>query len=215
MVRIFMLSLICFMMVGVIFTKSRGGFIGFVAIGLGLIFFSKNRVATFLVMMIAFLVLAVLAGPEYLTHMSTITDGIHGSRSSEDRYIGLRNGIEMMIKRPILGVGIGCYAVARRQYFNYYFYSHNLYGELFGELGLASLAWFYWIYAVFKKTRKLKQGINPDNDKVKLYYNILTGVQLGLFLRLVLGSFSHSAFIWFWFLMAGLTLNMEELVKKK
>jgi O-antigen ligase len=211
-IRILILGLIFFLIVGVVFTKSRGGFIGLVTIAVGLIFFSRNRVAAFLVMMIAFLVLGVFVGSQYFTHMSSITDGIYGSRSSSDRYIGLRNGIEMMLKRPVLGVGIGCYAVARRQYFNYYFYSHNLYGELIGELGLASLAWFYWIYAVFRKTKKVKQEIKLDNDKVKVYYNILTGVQLGLFLRLVLGNFTHSALIWFWFLMAAYTVSIEKLV---
>ena len=210
-IKILILGLIGFLIAGVVFTKSRGGFIGFITIAIGFIIVSKARVKTFLVILIAFLVLFVYAGPEYFTHMSTITDGIYASRSSEDRYIGLLNGISMLIKRPVLGVGIGCYAEARRQFFHYYFSAHNLYGELFGELGLASVAWFYWIYAVFKKTRKLKQGINPDDDEGKLFYNILTGVQVALFVRLILGNFTHGSFFWFWFLMAALVVSIENI----
>lgn len=209
--KILPFGVICFLIVGVIFTKSRGGFIGFVTIAVGLMIVSKARMKTLLVMAIGFLILFMYAGAGYFSHMSTITDGIHGSRSSEDRYIGLLNGISMLIKRPILGVGIGCFAEARRQFFRYYFYAHNLYGELFGELGLASLAWFYWIYAVFRKARRLKREIDPEDEKAKFYYNMLTGVQVALFLRLVLGNFTHGSFFWFWFLMAAFVVSIENV----
>lgn len=209
--KILLWGLICFLIAGVVFTKSRGGFVGFVGIAIGLIIVSKTRVRTFVIMSMVFLFFVLFTGPQYLMHMSTITEGIDASRSSSDRYIGLLNGISMLIKRPILGVGIGCYAEARRQFFHYYFYAHNLYGELFGELGLASVAWFYWIYAVFGKTKKLKRGINLDDDRGKFYYNILTGVQVALFLRLIVGNFTHGSFFWFWFLMAALVVSIENI----
>jgi hypothetical protein len=198
---------------GVYVSKSRGGFLGLVAISFGLIFLTKNRSRAVIVSMVATIIFLSAAGTAYLHHMSTIGQGIYGSRTTADRYLGLVNGISMMIKRPILGVGVGCYAEARSRYFHYYFFSHNLYGELFGELGIASIAWFYWVYLMLKRSNALKKGLNPLKEKSHLYYNLLNGIQLGIVIRLILGNFSHGWYIWFWFMMAALIVGIEQILQ--
>lgn len=206
-------GLMLLLVLGVIFSKSRGGFVGLCVLGVGLVYFSRQKVRALVIAAILGLLFLGYAGEQYLSHMATITEGVHASRSTSDRYAGLVNGISMMIKRPLMGVGIGCYPEARRQYFNYYFYAHNLYGELFGELGLASIAWFYWIYLLFKHSRRLRRHCAAQEDETSRFYdNILKGIQLSLILRLVIGNFSHSAFIWFWFLMAALVLSIDKLI---
>lgn len=208
-------GILAFLVLGVIFTKSRGGFVGLLIITLGFIYLSKNRAKAFMLGALAFMFLLPFAGEEYLSHMRTIEEGIHGGRSQMDRYLGLVNGISMMIKRPLLGVGIGCYPRARKIYFGYYFWSHNLYGELFGELGLSSAAWFYWIYVVFKKILLLKGKLIEYGDEESSFLkNTLNGVQLGLIFRLIIGNFTHSAFIWFWFLMAAIIVSIDTIVAK-
>jgi hypothetical protein len=147
--------------------------------------------------------------------MSTITEGIHASRTASDRYLGLVNGVSMMIKRPVLGVGIGCYAEARRHYFHYYFYSHNLYGELFGELGIASVVWFFFIYQIFKRASAIKRTLDPSRARDIYYTNIITAIQLGLFVRLFVGNFTHGSLIWFWFMMAALTVAVQNILLKE
>jgi len=155
----------------------------------------------------------IFSGSDFTSRIISIGDGVMSSRSTSDRYMGLVNGIDMMVKRPILGVGVGAYAEARRQYFNYYFFSHNLYGELLGELGLASIFWFYWIYLLFKRSISLKKILNKKIPQEKFYFFILSGVQIGLFARLVIGNFSHCAFIWFWFLMAAIIFSIGKLIE--
>ncbi len=210
------IAILVLLVLGVIFTKSRGGFVGLVIISAGLIYFSKKRAKAFAIAAAIFIFLLPLSGDMYLDRISTIADGIHGSRSTSDRYLGLVNGISMGIKRPIMGVGIGCYPKARKYYFNYYFWSHNLYGELFGELGLCSIFWFYWIYAIFKKSVELKKKIiRKEDDKEKYIYNILIGIQISLALRLILGNFTHGSFIWFWFFMAALVVGIENIKKER
>jgi len=213
--KIILYGLIGFLVLGIIFSRSRGGFIGLVIIAAGLIYFSKNRSKAVMIAIPVFAVLLVFAGGSYISHMGTIADGIHGSRSANDRFIGLLNGISMMIKRPIMGVGIGCYPEARFQYFSYYFYSHNLYGELFGELGLCSFFWFYWIYRVLKRIGEIKTNLANNTDAFKFYINILIGIQLALVLRLILGNLTHGAFFWFWFLMAALIVCIDNMTRKE
>jgi hypothetical protein len=118
-------------------------------------------------------------------------------------------------KRPIMGVGIGSYPRARKLYFGYFFWSHNLYGELFGELGLSSFFWFYWIYLVFKKILSLKRKlIEFDDEETKYIKNTLTGVQLGIIFRIIIGNFTHCAFIWFWFFMAAIVVSVDIIIKE-
>lgn len=208
-------SLVFLLTIGVIFTKSRGGFLGLVSVGVCVIYFSRSKMKTTLIVVLLLLLALPFAGEEYLERISSISSGISGSRSSSDRFLGLVNGISMMMKRPLLGVGIGCFARARSIYFNYYFYSHNLYGELLGELGLASAAWFIWVFLMFRSANRLKKLLDENNDRHVFYRSILTGVQSGLFVRLVLGNFSHCAFIWFWFFMAALVVGIERFISQE
>ena len=203
--------LLSLLVLGVVISKSRGGFVGLVAIAAGITYQSKSRGKTAVILIACFFLLLPLAGTEYLNRISTITGGISQSRSTSDRYEGLVHGISMLIKRPLLGVGIGCYAEARRRFFHYYFYAHNLYGELFGELGIASISWFVWIYMIFKKSNFLKTRLKSQDIETKRIYNLLCAVQVGLFTRLVIGNFSHCQLIWFWFFMAGITQSIYNL----
>lgn len=213
--RIFLYLILALLFFGVYVTKSRGGFVGLVIIGMGIVFLAKARSKAVLAALAAGILFLSIAGTAYTHHMSTMQQGIHGSRSTTDRYLGLINGISMMIKRPILGVGVGNYAEARRLYFHYYFYAHNLYGELFGELGLASAAWFYWIYVILKRSKYLKSRLDTLNENDKFYYNLLNGIQLGIVVRLILGNFSHGWYIWFWFMMAAFVVGMENVLLKE
>jgi len=207
-------AMVSLLTLGIIFSKSRGGFIGLVSVGLCYIYFSERRMKATLIVILLLLFALPFAGEQYISRISTITEGVSG-RSSGDRIEGLLNGISMLFKRPVLGVGVGCYAKARSIYFNYYFYSHNLYGELFGELGLASAAWFFWIYLMFRTSSLMKRFLNDENEQHQFYRSIFIGVQSGLFVRLVLGNFSHCAFIWFWFMMGALVVGIEHLITQE
>lgn len=203
------------MAIGIILSKSRGGFIGIIVATVGIIYLAENRGKAVMIAILLFVLLSPIAGGQYLDHMASIADGIFASRSSSDRYLGLVNGISMMIKRPILGVGIGCYAEARRIFFQYYFYSHNLYGELFGELGLASISWFIWIFFIFKRSSFLKKLLDRENENDDFYFHILNGIQVSLFVRLVIGNFTHGWYIWFWFVMAAMVVCIDNILKKE
>ena len=207
-------ALVALLTLGIIFSKSRGGFIGLVSVGLCYIYFSERRLKATLIVILLLIFALPFAGQEYMQRISTISRGAT-TRSTEDRIAGLKNGISMMIKRPVLGVGVGCYARARSLYFNYYFFSHNLYGELLGELGLSSAAWFFWVFLMFRNANRLKASLKEEDEQHQFYYSILTGVQSGLFVRLVLGNFSHCAFIWFWFMMGALVVGIEHLITQE
>jgi len=124
--------------------------------------------------------------------------------SSSSRISGLRHGIEMMIKRPVLGVGAGCYSIARKAWFGWGLWAHNHYGELMGDLGvLGTAAWFIFLYSYWKPSwRFIKQtGADPDDR------NLFTAVLVATIVRLVVGMGSHSVYIFFWYMMAGIIVS--------
>jgi hypothetical protein len=76
-----------------------------------------------------------------------------------DRLIGLINGIEMVLKGNIIGVGPGCYSLARGYYFGYRMEAHNIYGEIIGDLGIpGAIAGFFLLWAVIKITGRSLQN---------------------------------------------------------
>lgn len=207
--------LLALMAFGVVMSRSRGGFLGLLFVLSGIAYLARKKRKTLVVLGTVFVLFVLYAGPSYVKRMSTITHGINQDRTTKDRLWGLIHGITMMTKRPVLGVGIGGYAAARRHYFSYYLYAHNLYGELFGELGLASVAWFYFIFLVLREIRELRGRFQHEDNTHNFYFNVLNGIQLGLFVRLFVGLFSHCALIWFWFSMAALTVGIQNVLVQK
>ncbi len=213
--KIISFAVLVLLVFGVYASKSRGGFLGLIIVFMGMVYFAKNRLRAVAIAGFFFVIFFSIAASDYISHMSTIKEGVHASRSSSDRYLGLVNGISMMIKRPIIGVGVGCFAEARGRYFHYRFYAHNMYGEVLGELGIASIAWFYWIYAVFRKTKEIKKNLDAYKENNAFYFNIIKAIQLVLVLRLFLGNFSHGYFIWLWFMLAALTVCIQNILMRE
>jgi hypothetical protein len=52
-------------------------------------------------------------------------------------------------------------------------------------------------------------------DRQRFYYQILTGIQLSLFVRLILGNFTHGWNFWFWFLMAAFVVSIETCMRSE
>ena len=215
--QLVLVAVTALMVAGVVLSKSRGGFVGLAVIGAGLAYFSAQRTRAAVIVAVGLAGLLVIGGGSYVSRMATMAEGIHHGRSTYDRYLGLRHGIEMLIKRPPFGVGLGCYAEARSDYFDYYFFSHNIYGELIGELGVASFFWFYWIYCVFRRSVDLKKDLARGEPFAahSFYLNVLNSIQLALVVRLILGNFTHGAFIWFWFLMAAMVVCIERIIQEE
>lgn len=213
--KIISAAVLVLLVFGVYASKSRGGFLGLIIVFLGMVYFARNRMRAVVIAGFLFVIFFSVAASDYLSHMSTIKEGVSASRSSSDRYLGFVNGVSMMIKRPIIGVGVGCYAEARGRYFQYRFYAHNLYGEILGELGIASIAWFYWIYAVFRRSKEMKNSLDMDKENDAFYINLIKAIQLALVLRLFLGNFSHGYFIWMWFMIAALTVCIQNILMRE
>ena len=193
---------------GVIASGSRGGFLGLIVFALLGVYFSQKKGIAILTCLIIFLVMIPLLSETYLSWMESVVQ--HSDDSAMSRISGLTNGIEMMFHRPLLGVGPGCYPLARKAWFGWGLESHNHYGQLMGDLGLmGTIAWIFFITGVFKNLKKAKELFLDSNKRALVL--IVTSIQIALLVRLFEGMFSHSLYIFFWYIMAVLSIVLVKI----
>lgn len=197
---------------GVIASGSRGGFLGLIIIAGLTVYFAKRKGPALLVCGICCLAVIPFMHETYLSWMESIIS--HSDDSASSRITGLINGIEMMIRRPILGVGPGCYPLARKAWFGWGLESHNHYGQVMGDLGLlGTVVWGFFIVHVFKNLKDGKKKFE-ESGQTNLVF-IITGIQVALIVRLFEGMFSHSLYIFFWYIMAAISIVIFKLSGEK
>lgn len=194
---------------------SRGGFIGLLICGLIVIIRAKNRGITIGFVLGALILASFLIRGEYLNWMSTILDFGQTEYSASTRWDGLRHGIEMAARRPILGVGIGCYGVARSAWFGWNIWAHNLYGELIGELGLLGLiSWSWIVYLCFKEIGNIKAFVRSRKYIDPFFGHLADACWAVLVLRIIIGMTTHSLMSHIWYLTAGLLVVASRILRK-
>jgi hypothetical protein len=153
-------------------------------------------------------VLAVLAAPmlwpvlpeNLQKRFETIVDpsvGPKNAKESQDlRWVGLKLGTELLGKFPLTGCGPGYWIPSTHSKVQ----SHNLYGQIMGEMGLLGITTFGAILLVFAFKLWRLRGIykrHPEWERDYLHH-VIQAVSLALFLMLVLGNCLHILFRYNW-----------------
>ncbi len=199
----------------IIMTGSRGGFLGLVAVGFVLVWQSKNRQRAIVIGACALLLTLALMGPQYRArHATTIQLGA-SDYSATSRIAGLRHGFSMLVRRPVLGVGIGCYPIARSAWYGWNLWAHNLYGQLMGELGIIGvIVWTWMIVSIFRNISYVKSSMStrapPAGRDLLAYAN---AVQSLLIMRLVVGMTGHSLFNESWYVFGAVSIQLAALAR--
>jgi putative transposase len=199
--------------IAVVASGSRGGFLGLVVCGVLFVYRSKRRVLTLFLLAGIYILISSYMSGNYLHWMSTIMQLGDSDVSSSSRWDGLRNGIEMCIRRPVLGVGLGCYALARSAWFHWSIWAHNLYGELLGELGLlGAFSWGWLIYLCFREIKRIRDFVISRPEIDVFYLSITEACWAALILRLVIGMVTHSLMIFLWYMIAALLVIVSRRI---
>ncbi|MEW6442073.1 MAG: O-antigen ligase family protein [bacterium] len=198
----------------VIATGSRGGFAGLIFLMILSVYFAKRRLPAIAACSVLFLVSLAFLSDSYLAWMRTILSP--SDLSAESRILGLLNGIDMLVRRPLLGVGPECYPVARKAWFGWGLHAHNHLGQLLGDLGLiGTVVWGLFLYQVFMNLRKAKAAFDPNDPADRQMVLIVTGLQMALWVRLFEGYGSHSLYIFFWYLVAALSIALRKTAEER
>ena len=215
------------LMIGVVATFSRGGFLGLVAVLIGIIVYSPNKFRN-LVLLAMMAGIVVLNLPDkYVADMQTITDTEDSTRN--DRLHSWKMGWAMFLENPVLGVGTANYPWRVGEYelkdksldlssmmMHSGRVSHSLYFTLIPEHGLVGISLYLTILVSLWK--KLQKIIRMDREMTKItgdpkgYELIARAFIVSVFCYLVSGAFiSVLYYPHFWYTI-GFIVAFERIV---
>ncbi|MEZ4600290.1 MAG: O-antigen ligase family protein [Syntrophotaleaceae bacterium] len=186
-------------------SNSRGGVVGLLFLFLCLIFFSSKITSSKWIFVVIGGVFLVFGGLLMDTFSRINPD------SAEGRLIRLVHGIEMVRKGNFFGVGPGCYILASGKYFGHRMMSHNMYGQLVGDLGVpGAITWFIFMYNVLRSLNESRKNIKYDlNDSKYCYHYLALGLMLSLLVRMLIGLGAHSLYFFNWYVFGMLALHIS------
>lgn len=204
------LSVVC-----VLLTGSRSSLIGLVAYGLILVMGSRRRWRFLALAACAAPVAFVALPPSLQTRFETIIDPDVGpanaKQSGEGRIQGLFMGLDLWAGNPLTGVGPGAWRPATRQPIE----SHNLYGQLAGELGTAGVLTFGAVVGCFVLNLRRVGTVRLARPEWQneLPCQVASAVAVGLFLLLFMGNFGHNLFRFSWLWYGGFLIIARHVVQ--
>jgi O-antigen ligase len=121
--------------------------------------------------------------------------------SGQDRLLGLQIGLELWARNPATGIGPGAWRPATGRPVE----SHNLYGQLLGELGtVGALAFAAVLLGFWWNLRRIRRAYRAHPEwGHDFLYHAARAVGLAVFLMLFLGSFGHNLFRYSWLWYGG------------
>ncbi len=215
-------------MLAVVFTASRGGFIGMVTVVMGILYFSKNRIRNFLLIVVLSATALLFMPSSYVNEVESISDQSNSTRLHRLYFWGL--GLDMFIDNPVLGVGAGNYPWTNRLYeLKRPDYdeattrwaggrpAHSLYFTLFPEMGLAGAGLYIGIgLLMFRRMKEVSEDKGdvlegPVGEEFKLIARALLVSILGF---LSSGTFISVLYYPHYWYLNGFSLAIYLVYKK-
>jgi O-antigen ligase len=133
--------------------------------------------------------------------------------SGEGRLVGLTTGLELFARHPLTGIGPGAWRPATGHLIE----SHNLYGQLLGELGLFGALPFAAVLAGFwLNVRAIRTAYrrHPEWDR-DFVYHVGGAVGLAVLLLLFEGNFGHNLFRYGWLWYGAFLIIARHCVRRR
>jgi O-antigen ligase len=206
--KYFLLTTIIIMMMTVMYTVSRGGFLGFAAIVLIIIYREKRSLSKVLFYSgIIGCFLLLVAPDSFWNRMSTTFDEgteYNYQAGGSGRIAVWKRGAALMLENPVFGVGIGGFPYAEgltHGGLGKWSTAHNSFIEIGAELGIFGLIFF--IKLLTSSVRSM-QECRKLNEPEVLPNWLLEGVEVALYGYIATGFFLSQAYSPVLYLLVGL-----------
>ena len=204
--KILAASAVIIFLVCLVGSKSRGGVAGFLMLGVIIVYFSEKKVRN------AVVVLAIGATVFLSTGDMEATLSRIDSSSAHGRFAGLEDGFDMILKGNLLGVGPGCYILARRYYHSYGMESHNIYGQVMGDLGIpGTIVAFLFVRQIFVYLFRSRSKIVMDGKQQTFFYFVSVALIASLITRLFVSLASHGLYFFYYYVIAALSVSVARI----
>lgn len=201
----------------ILLTGSRSSLLGLVVWGGFVIIRSRHRWLGIFAAAIAAPVVFLLLPESLQTRFETIVNpdvGPENARvSGEGRLEGFFKGMELIEAYPASGIGPGSWRPATGSKLE----SHNLYGQLCGEMGVPGVLTFGAILACFAwNLYKLNQVGRRDPEGANAFeYHLGSAIAMSIFLLLFEGNFGHNLFRHNWLWFGGFLIIARHIVERR
>jgi putative inorganic carbon (hco3(-)) transporter len=210
--RLFYLACAAVLAMGVLFTLSRGGFLGLIALG-GVLLWklgrSRRLKTTLGVALICGILLAVTPGG-YGARISTIFNTEQDQTGSAQlRRELMERAASIAISRPIVAVGMG----------NFHIYSireklaHNSYLEIAAELGVMGLiAYLILILAPLRSLYRIERqtrGMRSESEREMYWLSVC--IQAAFIAYMVCSFFSSIQYLWYLYYTAAYAVALRHI----
>jgi O-antigen ligase len=198
------------MVVAVIVTFSRGGFLGLVAVGLFLVrrLGRKNRTATTGAMVLAIVFFLALAPGAYSSRLSTVFNSSADlTGSSSQRTEVLKRSIWVALRYPLFGVGIGNFPQKSPRNLA----THNAYTQVASEMGIGAM--IVYILLLVHPLRRLRLIENESYEKPerRTFYYLSVGLQAAIVGYMVSSFFGAVAYQWYVYYLVGYAVCLHRI----
>lgn len=178
------------MVIGVVVTFSRGGFIALVGSICFLIWklTPRGRPVVVVLGLLTILAMVSIAPSAFRSRIATTQD-----ESAMARFDDLKRSVFLMVRHPLLGIGMGNYSL----YSNRAKATHNSYTQVGAELGIvAAICYLLFVVAPLKPLRAIERENVGIKKKPRFYY-LAIALQASLIGYMIASFFASVAYLWY------------------
>lgn len=194
-------------------TASRTGFVCMVVVLAGFWWKSRYKIVLTILMAVGMVAtFSFLSADLKDRYLSLVSDDTKNSGTAEGRLTQFMENIEVGMRKPIVGHGLGTSAEANGNYGSYGKIAHNLYAEIFQELGLIGLVIFvFFIKSILLNFRDSMVVLKSRDSPGKFLPALTDAMQVWMIMNIAFSFASFGFSSYEWYLFGGLSLVLRNI----
>jgi O-antigen ligase len=190
--------------VTLLLTGSRGGLLGFFAL-LGCIWWMSRYKVFLAAAIVVFSVVGWFSISEGRQRRYASIFDSSMDASSQGRVDAWRDGMLLLLERPLTGVGASGFLQARVDKFGVYLNPHSLYIQVFAELGIIGgfIFFFMFLRDIIRINLRVIRDVKTRGSPHALLVPFARATIIACLSLLVTGVFAHSTYRYTWYLQSN------------
>lgn len=228
LLKILYLAILAALLYAFVLTGSRSGLVGLVVVVATILWRSPHRAAlTVGVAVASVAMVAVMSGDMRERYLSLTEEGTRHSQTREGRLEGTRKELEVGLRRPIVGHGLGTSAEAMYHFGGHGQIAHNLYTETLIEIGFVGLVLYLWVLAsilhnvwsVGRAARTLDTNragtAEACRERLAFLHRMADATFVWVAMCLVFSLASYGLSEFYWYLIAGISVCLARIMSQE
>jgi len=203
-----------FIALAIVYTFSRGGFIGLCSVLFLIIIKSNKKFLGFIIIILGMILFLYFAPQGYKSRIGTINT-YEEDRSAMGRIYAWQAAWAMAKDRPLTGIGLNNFLTA---FPNYHWFeprvTHNSYLQLLSEAGFIALGMFsFLLYSCIMLLRRLRKSIFKDDSNTWII-NSCHMLEISILAYMISGTFLSRVDFDLLYQVLGLTIALNSIAKQ-